>query len=63
MPMWDGGPEPPSTRRSPMSSSHFGAGSSLVDEDQMLGIEVQLAFEPGVTARKDVGTTLLRSMG
>ena len=45
-----------------MSSSHFGAASSLVDEDQMLGIEVQLAFEPNVTARKDVGTTLLRCM-
>ena len=46
-----------------MSSSHLGAGSGLVDEDQLLGIEVQLAFEPGLTTRKDVGTILLRCMG
>ena len=46
-----------------MTSGHLDAGAGLVDDDQALGIEVQLAVEPCTTPRKDVGTLLLRCMG
>ena len=42
-----------------MSSSHSGAGCGLVDEDQMLGIEVELVFKPGEPTAQDIGTILL----
>lgn len=31
----------------------------LVDEDQSLGVEVELAVEPGYAAAQDIGTLLL----
>ncbi|RVI94668.1 hypothetical protein CN193_29610 [Sinorhizobium meliloti] len=31
----------------------------LVDEDQLLGIEIELSVEPGYAAAQDIGTLLL----
>ena len=63
MAMWDGGSQATSPRRSAAQPRHLGGGAGLVDEDQALRIEVQLAVEPCTTPRKDVGTLLLRCMG
>jgi hypothetical protein len=38
---------------------HFGRGRGLVDEDQTFGIEIELAFEPGLAPLQDVGSILL----
>jgi hypothetical protein len=42
-----------------VGSSHFGRGPGLVDEDQTFGIEIKLAFEPGLAPLQDVGSILL----
>ena len=39
--------------------SHLGRSPGLVDEDQTLGIEFELAFEPRLTPLQDVGAILL----
>ena len=61
--MRDGGSEAASARRSAMQTRHLGAGAGLVDEDQALGIEVQLTVEPRTTPCKDIGAVLLRCIG
>jgi hypothetical protein len=38
---------------------HLGGGAGLIDEHQSLGIEVQLAIEPGLAALQDVWPVLL----
>jgi hypothetical protein len=38
---------------------HVGRSPGLVDEDQALGIEIELAFEPGLAPLQDVGAVLL----
>ena len=45
-----------------MVSCHVGLGPCLVDEDEPVGIEVELAVEPVPAALQDVGTVLLRGM-
>ncbi len=42
-----------------MAAGHVGRGPRLVDEDEPLGIEIELGFEPGPTLLQDVGTILL----
>jgi hypothetical protein len=42
-----------------VATSHLGRGSGLIDEHETLGVEVQLAVEPGLTAVQDVGAALL----
>ena len=59
----NGGPQATSPRSSAVQPRHLGGGAGLVDEDQPLRIEVQLAVEPCTTPRKDIGTLLLRCMG
>ena len=39
--------------------SHVGGGPCLIDEDQMLGGEIGLAFEPSPPAPQDVWPVLL----
>ena len=48
--------------RPPMQARHLGGGARLVDEDQALGVQVELTLEPGAATAQDVGTVLLRRM-
>lgn len=54
-----GGPAALAARRPAVESRELGGGADLVDEDQPLGIEVELAFEPGLARRLDVAALLL----
>ena len=45
-----------------MAAGHVRGGPRLVDEDQALGIEIELAVEPALALRQDVGSVLLDSM-
>ncbi len=45
-----------------MPTRHVGGGPGLVDEDEALGIEVELTVEPGFTALQDVGPVLFGSV-
>ena len=40
---------------------HVGGGPGLVNEDQALGVEIKLPFEPGLALLRDVGATLART--
>ena len=42
-----------------VGSSHVGRSPGLVDEHQTFGIEIELAFEPGLAPLQDVGAVLL----
>lgn len=45
-----------------MASRHRRAGARLVDEDERLGIEIELAIEPRLTRAQDVGAVLILCM-
>jgi hypothetical protein len=59
----------PTRRRSPrraaaaVGPSHVGRSPGLVDKDQAFGIEIDLAFEPGLAPLQDVGAVLLGGVG
>ena len=60
--MGNGGPAalaPPGPRPQPR---HLGRSARLVDEDQLLGVEVELVVESGLPRLEDAGTLLLRRM-
>jgi hypothetical protein len=42
-----------------VAARHLRRSPGLVDEDQALGIEIKLAFEPGLAPHQDVGSVLL----
>jgi hypothetical protein len=42
-----------------MAARHVGRGPSLIDEDEPLGIEIQLSLEPILASLYDVRTILL----
>jgi hypothetical protein len=42
-----------------MAAGHVRRGPRLVDEDQALGIEIELAVEPALALPQDVGPVLL----
>jgi hypothetical protein len=46
-----------------MRAGHLGRGAGFVDEDQPLGVEVELAVEPGLARLLDVGAILLGGVG
>lgn len=46
----------------PVAPGHVGRGPGLTDEDEVLRIEIELAFEPGVASLQDVGTFLFGGM-
>ena len=48
---------PPATTMAPC---HVGGRPGLVDEDQLVGVEIELAVEPLLATEQDVGTILLR---
>ena len=47
------------TAAAAVGARHFGRSPGLVDEDQTFGIEVKLAFEPGLAPLQNVGAVLL----
>ena len=55
----DGGTEAFSPGRSAVGTGHIGGCPSLVDEDEALGVEVELPFEPGLAPPQDVRAVLL----
>ena len=42
-----------------MAAGHLGGGSRFIDEDEVLGIKVKLAIEPGLPPPQDIGTALV----
>jgi len=42
-----------------MAAGHVGGGPRLVDEDEALGLQIELAIEPAPPLAQDVGTVLL----
>ena len=42
---------------------HFGRGAGLVDEDQLIGVEVELAVEPGLPRLADILAVLRGGVG
>jgi len=52
-------PQPLALRAAAMAAGHVGGGPGLVDEDEALGFEVELAVEPVLALPQDVGTVLL----
>ena len=59
MTMGRAAPQSLAARRPAMAAGHLGGGRGLIDEHQPIGIEVELAVEPGLTAVQDVGAALL----
>jgi len=56
-------PQPFTTPTSAVAARHVGRGPGFVDEDQALGIEVELSLEPAFAPLGDIGTILLRGVG
>ena len=44
---------------SPVAPFHVGGGRCFVDEDDSVGVKVELALKPGLPRRHHVGTALL----
>ena len=42
-----------------MAAGHAGTGPAFVDENQAVGIEVELPLEPGLALDHDIGALLL----
>jgi hypothetical protein len=62
MAVWNGRPASLTTRRSPSQPGHLRGSCGLVDEDQFLRIEIELAVEPGYATAKDVRALLFGGM-
>lgn len=59
MSVWDGRPAPHPPFRPAAQARHLGRGASFIDKDQVLGVEIRLGIEPGLSLRGDVGLLLL----
>ena len=59
MSMRDAGAQPLPARAAPMRAGHVRRGPGLVNENQALGIKVELALEPVLPPLQDVGPILL----
>ena len=55
-------PQALTARSATVTARHVGGGPGLVDEDQALGVEIELPFEPGLALLRDVGAALLGSV-
>src|SRR3954452_2345889 len=55
-------PQTSPTRGPSVAPGHVGRSPGLIDEHQPLGIEVELALEPGLAPLANVGTILLGGM-
>lgn len=58
----NGGAQPPSAPAAPAFAREIGRGAGLVDEDELLGIEVELALKPFEATLQHVRALLLRSV-
>lgn len=47
--MWNGRTTSLAAWRAPVKPRHFGVGAGLVDEDEALGVKIDLRFEPLLT--------------
>jgi len=56
-------PQALAARAAPMAARHVGRGPGFVDEDEAVGVEVELAVEPRLAVRQDVGPILLAGVG
>lgn len=63
MPVRHAGPQALTPRGASVAPRHLGVCAGFVDEHQVLGIEIELAVEPGLAPPQDVGTVLLGCMG
>tara|TARA_R110000787_G_scaffold235764_5_gene342512 strand:+ start:1724 stop:1924 length:201 start_codon:yes stop_codon:yes gene_type:complete len=46
----------------PTQPRHFSGCRRLINEDQLLRVEIELAVEPGYAAAQDIGTLLFGGM-
>lgn len=63
MSMRDAGAQPLALRGAPALARHVRRRPSLVDEDEPLGIEIELTIEPVLASLYDVRPVLLARMG
>ena len=63
MPVRHGGPAALAAARPAAQARHLGRGAGLVDEDQFVGVEIELAVEPGLPRLTDVLALLLGGVG
>ena len=63
MSVWNAGAQPLSFGRTPVLARHIGRGPGLVDEDELLGIEIELTVEPSLALFLYVCPVLLAGMG
>lgn len=54
--------QPLALRAAGMAAGHIGCGPRLVDEDEALRLQIDLAFEPVPALLQDIGTVLLDGM-
>jgi hypothetical protein len=59
VPVGHADPQQLAAQAAPMAARHVGRGPGFVDEDEAVGIEIELAVEPRLPARQDVGSALL----
>jgi hypothetical protein len=62
MPMRDADPQTFAAPAAAVTARQVGGRPGFVDEDQTLGGEFELAFEPSLAAFRDVGAILLRGV-
>ena len=59
MPVRHPGAQPFAAWGSAIAAGHVGRCPGLVDKDELIGIEIELAVEPVLAPLQDVGTILL----
>lgn len=59
MPVQHAGPQSFATWRSAIATRHVRRCPGLIDEDELLGIEIELTVEPFLAPLQDVGAVLL----
>ncbi len=59
MPVRHAGPQSFTAGRSAIATRHVRRCPGLIDEDELLGIEIELAIEPFLAPLQDVGAILL----
>ncbi len=59
MPVGDGHAQTLAAPAATVGAGHVGLGPCLIDEDQAVGVQVELAIEPSLPALQDVGPLLL----
>jgi hypothetical protein len=62
MAVWDARPEPLASQGPSPQAGHVGGRPGFVDEGQPCLIKVELALEPRLAPRHDIGTVLLQCM-